>query len=327
MNSLIRTACRMAALVAVSVAATAPAFAQQWPTKTITAVVPWPPGGPSDIAARPVSKGLSEALGKTVVVDNRGGAGGNLGSALVANAAPDGHTLLITSSAPIVINPHVYSKMPFDPQKDFTPVTNLLRVPLVLVVNAAVPAKNLTELVALIKSQPGKVPYASSGNGTPQHLTGELFKTTAKLDMPHVPYKGSAGAINDVVAGHVSLMFDSTVAILPHIKSGRVRAIAVSGAQRSPQLPDVPTFAEAGLAGVESYAWYGMFVPAKTPKDVVAKINAETLKVMKGEEYQRVLKETGSEFVGDTPEHFAAFVKAESEKWGKIAKATGATVD
>jgi len=323
MNALIRTA----ALVALAWASGATAWAQTWPTKPITAVVPWPPGGPSDTVARPIAKGLTDATGKTMIVDNRGGAGGNIGSAAVAAAAPDGHTLLITSSAPIVINPHVYKKMPFDPQKDLAPVTNLLRVPLVLVVASTVPAKNLKELVAYIQSQGGKFQYASSGNGTPQHLTGELFKTTAKLDMIHVPYKGSAGAINDVLAGHVPLMFDSTVAILPHIKAGKVKAIAVTGAKRSPQLPDVPTFAEAGLPGVESYAWYGMFVPAKTPKDVVAKINADTLKVMKGDEYQRVLKDTGSEFVGDTPENFAAFVKTEGEKWGKVAKATGATID
>lgn len=323
MKAFIRTA----ALVAVSLAATVPALAQNWPSKPINIVVPWPAGGPSDIAARPMGKGLTDALGKPSIVDNRGGAGGNIGTAMVASGAADGHTLLITSSAPIVINPHVYSKMTFDPLKDLTPVTNLLRVPLVLVVHPSVPANNLKELVAYVKGKAGDIQYASAGNGTPQHMTGQLFKTTAKLDIVHVPYKGSAGAINDVLAGHTPLMFDSTVAIMPHIKTGKVKAIAVSGAKRSAQLPDVPTFAEAGMPEVESYAWYGMFVSSKTPKDVVAKINAEALKVMKTEEYQRVLKDTGSEFVGDTPENFAAFVKAESEKWGKVAKATGATVD
>lgn len=323
MIALIRTA----ALLALALTFGAPAWAQNWPTKPLTLVVPWPPGGPSDTVARPIGKALSDALGKPTVVDNRGGAGGNIGSAVVATAAPDGHTLLITSSAPIVINQHVYKKMPFDPQKDLAPVTNLLRVPLVLVVHPSVPAKNLKELVAHIQSQAGKFQYASSGNGTPQHMTGELFKTTAKLEMVHVPYKGSAGAMNDVLAGHAPMMFDSTVAILPHIKAGKVKAIAVTGVTRSPQLPDVPTFAEAGVPGVESYAWYGMFAPGKTPKDVVARINAEVLKVMKGNEYQRVLKETGSEFVGDTPENFAGFVKAEADKWAKVAKLTGATVD
>lgn len=323
MNALIRTA----AAVALCLAASLPAWAQNWPTKAITVVVPWPPGGPSDTVARPLAKGLADALARPTVVDNRGGAGGNLGSAAVVTAAPDGHTLLITSSAPIVINQHLYKKMPFDAQKDLAPVTNLLRVPLVLVVHPSVPATNLKELVAHIRAQAGKFQYASSGNGTPQHLTSELFKTTARLEMVHVPYKGSAPAINDVLAGHAPMMFDSTVAILPHIRAGKVKAIAVTGAQRSAQLPDVPTLAEAGLPGVESYAWYGLFVSARTPRDIVARINAEALKVMKGAEFQRVLRETGSEFVGDTPEKFAAFVTAESDKWGKVAKATGATID
>jgi tripartite-type tricarboxylate transporter receptor subunit TctC len=322
------TACnRRTALMALGFLVCSTVQAQDWPAKPVTIVVPWPPGGPSDTVARPMSKGLTDALGKPFVVDNRGGAGGNIGSAAVAKATPDGSMLLITSSAPIVINQHVYKKMPFDAQKDLAPVTNLLRVPLVLAVHPSVPANNLKELIAHIQSAAGKFQYASSGNGTPQHMTGELFKLTAKLEMTHVPYKGSATAINDVLAGHAPMMFDSTVAILPHIKAGKLKAIAVTGTKRSSQLPEVPTFAEAGLPGVESYAWYGMFAPAKTPKDVLAKINAEALKVMKGAEYQRVLKETGSEFVGDTPENFAVFVKAESEKWGKVAKATGATVD
>src|SRR5687767_10610594 len=245
------------------------AGAQSWPTKPVSVIVPWPAGGPSDIAARPVAKALQEALGQAFVIDNRGGAGGNIGSAYVAKGAADGYTILITSSAPIVINPSVYKQMPFNPATDLTPVTNLLRVPLVLVAHPSVPAKDLKELMAHIKAQQGKFQYASSGNGTPQHLTGELFKTVGKLDMVHVPYKGSAPAINDVVGGHAPIMFDSTIAIMPFIKSGKVKPIAISSAKRSAELPDVPTFAEAGLPGVESYAWYGMFVPAKTPKDIV----------------------------------------------------------
>ncbi len=326
MASALRSVKWFLSAVALSAVA-ATAWAQAWPSKTVTIIVPWPPGGPSDTAARPMAKGLSEALGKPFVIDNRGGAGGNIGSDMVAKAAPDGHMLLITSSAPIVINPNIYKKMAFDPAKDLAPVTNLIRVPLVLVVHPSVPAKNLQELIADIKSKQGQFQYASSGNGTPQHLTGELFKTTAKLDMVHVPYKGSAPAITDLLGGHIPLMFDSTIAILPHIKSGKVKAIAVTGAKRSSQLPDVPTFAEAGMPGFESYAWYGFFAPAKTPKDIIGKLNAEALKVMKQPEYQKVLEETGSEFVGDTPEKFAVFVKAEAAKWGKVAKQTGATVD
>ncbi len=315
---------RSAATLALALAATA---AHAWPEKTVTIIVPWPPGGPSDIAARPVAKGLTEALGKSFVIDNRAGAGGNLGSAVVAKAPPDGYTLLITSSAPIVINPFVYKSMPFDAAKDLQPVTNLLRVPLVLAAHPSVPAKDLKELVAYIKAQQGRFQWASAGYGTPQHLTGELFRTTAKLDMVHVPYKGSAPAITDLSGGHVPVMFDSTIAIVPHIKSGKLKAIAVTGARRSPQLPDVPTFAEAGMPAMESYAWYGFFAPAKTPKDIVAKLNAETLKYMKGPEFQKVLADSGSEYVGDTPEAFAAFTKAESAKWSKVAKETGATVE
>jgi len=302
------------------------AGAQTWPTKTVTVVVPWPPGGPSDIVARPTAKGLSEEFGKPFIIDNRGGAGGNIGSEFAARST-DGHTLLITSGGPIVINPHVYKKMTYDPQKDLVPITNLLRVPVVLAVNPAVPAKDLKELIAYIKAQNGQVAWASAGNGTPQHMTGELFRTTVKLEMTHIPYKGSAPAIADLMGGHVPMMFDTTIAIVPQIKAGKVRAIAVSGAKRSPQLPDVPTFAEAGLAAVESYGWYGLFAPANTPKDVVTRINATTLKFMKTPEFQKVLTDTGSDYVGDTLENFAAFVKSEGAKWGRVAKETGATLD
>jgi tripartite-type tricarboxylate transporter receptor subunit TctC len=200
-------------------------------------------------------------------------------------------------------------------------------VPLVLAVNPSVPAKNLKELIAYIKSQGGKFQYASSGSGTPQHLTAELFRTVAKLDMVHIPYKGSAPAITDALGGHVPMLFDSTVAIVPHLKAGKLRPIAITSAKRSPLLPDVPTFAEAGLPGVESYAWYGFFVRSGTPKEVVDKLNAEAVKVLKGPDFQNVYRETGSEFVGDTPENFARFVRAEALKWAKIVKESGATVD
>lgn len=303
------------------------AIAQSWPSSNVNIVVPWPPGGPSDIAARPIAKGLTESLGKSFIIDNRGGGGGNIGTAAVTKAAADGNTLLITSSAPIVINPSLYKKMAFDPAKDLAPITNLLRAPLVLVAHPSVPAGNLKELAAYIKAQQGKFSYASSGSGTPQHLTAELFKSTSKLDMIHVPYKGSAPAISDLIGGHVPIMFDSTIAIMPHIKSGKVKPIAVSGAQRSKLLPDVPTFTEAGFPAVVSYAWYGMFAPAGTPKDVIAKINAETQKVMKGPDFQKILADTGSDFVGDTPDNFAAFVKEEATKWSKVVKESGATVD
>ena len=303
------------------------ALAQNWPTKNVTVVVPWPPGGPSDIAARPWAKQLTESLGKSFVIDNRAGGGGNIGTAAVTRAQPDGNTLLITSSAPIVINPSVYKNMSFDPLKDLAPVSNLLRVPLVLVAHPSVPAKNLKELIAHVQSKKGDFSYASSGPGTPQHLTGELFNSVAKLNMVHVPYKGSAPAISDLLGGHITLMFDSTIAIMPHIKSGKVKPIAISSAKRSPLLPDVPTFAEMGIPAVESYAWYGLFAPAKTPKPIIDKINAETVKFMKSPEYAKIRAETGSDYLADTPENFTKFVRAESVKWSKVAKQSGATVD
>jgi len=312
---------------AVLAAVSAAAIAQAYPTKPVTIIVPWPPGGPSDIAARPMAKALTEDLKQSFIIDNRGGAGGNIGSAMVAKAPPDGYTLLITSSAPIVINPSLYKQMPFDPPKDIAPITNLLRVPLILAVNPSVPAKNLQELIAYVKAQKGGAQYASSGNGTPQHLTAELFKSAAKLDMVHVPYKGSAPAITDLIGGHVPIMFDSAIAILPHIKAGKVRAIAITSAKRSSILPDVPTFDESGMKGFESYAWYGFFAPAKTPKDIVAKLNSAALKVMKLPEWQKILADTGSENVGDTPEQFTAFTEAETIKWAKVVKDSGATVD
>jgi len=303
------------------------AMAQTYPAKPVNIVVPWPAGGPSDIAARPMAKGLQEELGQPFVIDNRGGAGGNIGSALVTKAAPDGYTLLITSSAPIVINPSLYKSMPFDASKDLAPITNLLRVPLILAVNPSVPAKNLNELLAYVKAQKGQIQYASAGNGTPQHLTGELFKSTAKVDMVHVPYKGSAPAITDLVGGHVPVMFDSAIAILPMIKAGKVRPIAITSAKRSAALPDLPTFDESGMKGFESYAWYGFFAPAKTPPDVVNKLNAAALKVMKSPEWQKILADTGSENVGESPAKFTEFTRAEAAKWAKVVKQSGATID
>ncbi|MFT3735350.1 MAG: tripartite tricarboxylate transporter substrate binding protein [Rhodocyclaceae bacterium] len=303
-------------------------LAQAWPSKAVTVIVPWPPGGPSDIAARPLSARLQEVLGQPFVIENRGGAGGNIGSAQVAKAAPDGYTLMITSSAPIVINPSLYKKMPFDPAKDLQPITNVLRVPLVLAVHPSLPVKNVAELLAWIKTQPdGKAVIASSGNGTPQHLTAEIFKDAANVSLIHVPYQGSAPALTDLLGGHVPMMFDSTVAIVPHIKAGRLRAIALTGGQRSSQLPDVPTFGEQGLPKVETYAWYGLFGPANMPKDVLMRINAEALKAMRTPEFQKVLTDTGAVFVGDTPENFTTFTRAEAIKWGKAVKDSGASID
>lgn len=301
--------------------------AQDWPSKAITMVVPWPAGGPSDIAARPLAQSLHEQLGVSVVVDNRAGAGGNIGSNTVAKGAADGHTLLVTASGPVAINPYLYKNMPYDAENDFTPVSNLLRVPLVLVAHPDVPAGNLEELLSHIRSEKGAFQWASAGYGTTQHLTGELFRKTGDLDMVHVPYKGTAPAISDLLGGHVPMMFDSTIAIVPHIQAGSVRPIAITSAERSPLLPDVPTFTELGMSEMQAYAWYGMFVRSGTPDDVVNKLNAAAIKFMESPAYQRIMADTGSESVADTPENFAAFVKDEAEKWGELVRSTGTSID
>jgi tripartite-type tricarboxylate transporter receptor subunit TctC len=319
---------RLFIAAAVLAVGTGGALAQTYPTKAVTVLVPWPAGGPSDIAARPVAKGLGEQLGKPFVIDNRGGASGNIGTTIVAKQQPaDGYTVLITSSSPIVINPALFKTMPYDSAKDLEPITNVLRVPLVLAVHPSVPVRNLKDLRAYIHDQKGRFQYASAGSGTPQHLTAELFRTVGDLEMTHIPYKGSAPMLTDVMGGHVPMLFDSTVAIVPHLKSGKLIPIAITGAKRSPQLPDVPTFAEAGMPGVEAYAWYGMFARAGTPRDILATLNAAALRAMQTPEFQRVLADTGSEYVGDTPENFAKFVSAERTKWGRIVKASGATID
>ncbi len=315
------------AVAGLSLVCSAAALAQSWPAKPVTVVVPWPPAGPSDIAARPLAKGLQDALGKPFVIDNKGGGGGNIGTAAVVQAPADGYTLLVTSSAPIVINPSLYKKMSFDPAKDLVPVTNVLRVPLVLAVPPNSPIHDLKALMAQIKAKPADSIYASAGNGTPQHLTGELFADALKVTMVHVPYKGSAPALADLMAGHVPMMFDSLASIGQHIKSGKLKAIAVTGAKRSPLLPNVPTLAEAGLPGIESYAWYGLFAKAGTPAAIVNQLNAEAIKVMKAPEFQHVLADTGSDYVGDTPANFATFVKAEADKWSRLVKLSGATID
>ena len=304
------------------------ALAQAYPTKPVTMIVPWPAGGPSDLAARPLGKGLADNLGKPFVIDNRGGASGNIGTAVVAKSAPDGYTVLVTSSAPIVINPNVFKSMPYDAQKELVGITNVLRVPLVLAVHPSLGVKDLKGLRDWIAKNKQKAQYASAGNGTPQHMTGELFKTQAGLkDLVHVPYKGSAPALTDAIGGHVPMVWDSTIAILNQLKEKKLIPIAVSSAKRHPGLPDVPTFAEAGLKGVESYAWYGFFAPAKTPKEVVDRLNAEAIKVMKTPDFQKVLADTGSEYVGDTPANFAKFIQTEQAKWAKVAKDSGATLD
>ncbi len=298
------------------------AFAQAWPSKAITIVVPATPGGAIDLAARLIGARFTAAWGQAVNIDNKGGAAGMLGSDQVAKASPDGHTLALVASSH-AINPSIYKKLPFDTVKAFEPVVQTHVVPLVLVVSKNVPAKTLPELIAYLKTKPGELSFASSGTGGAPHMSAELFKTMAGVDLVHVPYKGSTAAHADLIAGRVVVMFDTVAAIAGQIKSGNVRAIAVTTATRSAVLPDVPTMAEAGLKGYETSTWGGLLAPAGTPKDVVAKINAEVNKALASAEVKDKLAAAGIEPAGGTPAQFAAFIGSEMLRWAQVAKAAG----
>ena len=306
------------------------AFAQApaaYPTKPIRLVVPFPAGGATDLLAREVSKHLTDAWGQSVVVDNRPGAGGNIGSELVAKSPPDGYTLEMGTVGTHAINASLYSKMPYDHVKDFVPVILVAGVPNVLVVNPSVPVNTVQELIAYAKANPGKLNFASSGSGTSIHLSGELFKVMAGVNMTHVPYKGSAPALAELIAGQVQLMFDNLPPSLPQIKAGKLRALAVTSARRAPALPDVPTVAEAGLPGFEASSWFGVLAPAGTPPAVVAKLNAEIAKWLMSPEAKEKLAGVGANIAGGTPEDFARHIQAETAKWAKVVKESGAKVD
>ncbi len=298
-----------------------------FPSKTITIIVPFAAGGTTDILARVVAQGMGAELGQPVVVDNRAGAGGNIGGQLAARAPADGYTLFMGTVGTHAINAALYKKMPFDPIKDFAPLTRVANVPNLLVANPAQPFKTVQELIAYAKANPGKINFGSSGSGSSIHLSGELFKSMAKVDMQHVPYKGSAPAVTDLLGNQIAIMFDNMPSAIQHVRSGKLRAIAVTTAKRSPELPDVPTIAEAGVPGYEATSWFGMFAPAGTPAPVVAKLNATIVKVLAMPDIKKKLAEQGAEAAGETPEQFAAFIQKESVKWGKVVKESGASVD
>lgn len=303
------------------------ALAQAYPTKPVTIIVPFAAGGTTDILARIIGQALTAELGQSVVVDNRAGAGGNIGGQAAAKAAPDGHTLFMGTVGTHAINASLYKKMPFDPVKDFAPLTRVANVPNLLVANPAQPYKSVKDLIAYAKANPGKVNFGSSGNGSSIHLSGELFKSLAKVDMQHVPYKGSAPAVTDLLGNQIGIMFDNMPSAIQHVRSGKLVPLAVTTAKRSPELPNVPTIAEAGVPGYEATLWFGMFAPAGTPAPVLAKLNAAIVKVLAQPDVKKKINEQGAEVYSETPEQFAAFIQAESVKWGKVVKESGASLD
>ncbi len=310
----------------VLAATSAAASAQAYPLKTIRMIVPFPAGGPTDIIARTVGQRLTESTGQAVVIDNRGGSGGNIGADIAAKAAPDGYTLLMAIVS-FAINPSLYSKLPFDPVKDFVPITRTGAATIVFVASPSIGAKTIKDLIALAKAKPKQYNFGSPGSGTPHHLAGELLNTTAGIELTHIPYKGAAPAVADLLGGQVNTAFVSLPAALPHIKAGKLVGLGVTSPGRSAVAPDLPTFAEAGLGGYALENWYGALAPAGTPKDVITKLNTEIVKALQLPEVKERLISQGFESRTSTPDEFAAFLKSEIVKWAGIVKASGAKVD
>ena len=294
--------------------------AQEFPNRTVTLVVPFAAGGSTDLVARIIAQKMSDDLGQQVIVENVAGAGGNIGADRVARADPDGYTILMGTVATHALNPLILKTKPYDPEKDFSPVSLLVIVPNVLVVNPELPAKNVQELVALLKAEPDKYSYASSGIGTPLHLSGELFKIIAGVEMQHIPYKGAGPALNDVIANQVPIMFDNLPSSSSHIKGGTLKALGVTTAKRVTSFPDLPTIAESGVPGYETYTWNGLFAPPGTPKEVVDRLNASANKAMKDPAVIAKMGDFSATIVGSTPEELGAHVKAELAKWEPIVK-------
>jgi tripartite-type tricarboxylate transporter receptor subunit TctC len=299
------------------------ALAQNYPERPIRFIVPLAPGGSVDIAARTLAAELTASLGQQVVVDNRSGGGGNIGAELAARAAPDGYTMVMGSSSNFGVNPSLYRKLPFDPVRDFEPVSLVSLAPNTLVVHPALPARSVKELVALAKAKPGTLNFASSGTGGSPHLAGELFKLVTEIDIAHIPYKGTGQALGDLIAGQVQMSFGTVLALLPHIKAGKLRSLAVTVKKRVPALPDVPTMAESGYPAVETTAWNGVLFPAKTPKTVVKRMNADMVRILSTPEVRERFVTQGAEAVPTTPAEFGQFIRHEIDKWGKVVRAAG----
>ncbi|HZO44374.1 MAG TPA: tripartite tricarboxylate transporter substrate binding protein [Xanthobacteraceae bacterium] len=303
------------------------AAAQAYPTKPVSLVIAFPPGGPSDVLSRIVGKKLEQILGQPFIMDNRPGAGGNIAAEAAALAPADGHTLLMGNNSILATNAALYKKINFDPERDFAPISLVGSQANILVVNPTVPAKTMDELIALLRANPGKFNYASSGHGAAAHLAAELFKAEAKVDIVHVPYKGAAPALTDVIAGHVQLMFATAASVVPHIQSGKVRALAVTPLKRTAVFPELATIDELGLKGFDATTWHGLVAPAKTPREIVLRLHKATVEALNDPAVRKSLVDLGVDIVGDTPEEFAAYIKAEIPKWTAIVKASGAKLD
>jgi tripartite-type tricarboxylate transporter receptor subunit TctC len=309
------------------VATAASAFAADYPSRPIRLVVPYAPGGGADGVARIIARRVSETIGQSIVIDNKGGAGSIVGTDIVAKAEPDGYTLLLGQSGPISINPAIYRSLPYDPVKDFAPIIMTTDYPYILVVNPELPAKTLQELVALAKSKPGAMNYGSTGVGAANHLVAELFNSKAGLKMTHIPYRGTALAVADLMGGQLSMVFGDPISVLAHIKSGKLRALAVTSLQRSPVAPDVPTVAESGYPGFDAIAWHGILAPAKTPPAIVQRLNEEFARALQDPQTKDLLVNQAMQTVGSSPADFAAFIKQDIAIWKDVATAAKVTVE
>ena len=314
-------------IVCAGLALTATAYGQSYPAKPVRIIVPWTPGGTADLLARVLAQKMSESLGHQIVADNRPGAGGLIGTEVAAKAAPDGYTLLLATTAPNSVAPSLYSKIPFDPTRDFAYLSLVARTCYVLSVNPSMPVRNVRDLIVLAKARPGQLTFSSPGSGTPNHLSGEMFKMMTGIDMQHVPYKGSAQAVGDVIAGHIALTFENITVVSTHVKSGRVRGLAVTNLKRSPVLPEVPTIAESGIPGFEAVGWFGMVAPAGTPREIVAKLNSEIVRILGLPDVKERISGLGADITTSTPEEFDRFNRAQIAMWGKVVKFSGARAD
>ena len=314
-------------IFAVALLLPALALAQSFPSKPLRMVVPFTPAGAVDIATRATANEMQKVLGQPVAVENKPGAGGNLGVLEVARSAPDGYSIVMSTSGIQAINPFLYAKMPLDVNKDIAPVAPIVSLNNVLVVHPSVPARSVKEVIALARKDPGKWTYASSGNGTSIHMSGAMFTYLTKTDIVHIPYKGSAPAVTDLLAGQTNMMFDNIPSSLPHIKAGKLIALATTGAKRDPALPDVPTMQEAGVQGYESGVWFGLMVPAATPKDIIAKLNHAAVEATKSPEFIKRMHDLGYNIIPGSPEDMGKMIQEELRRWGPIVKASGAKVD